>query len=262
MGSSSNNFLIDRKGEQMYHRTSVLSVLLACALAGSGSVLKAADPFINSVGVKLIRIESGSSQMGQAGDEKQCDWDEQPVHKVTISKPFYMSETEVTIDQFRQFRPGFKPTPGFEPYVAGVSWHDAVAFCKWLSDKQRMPYRLPTEAEWEYSCRAGAATAFSSGDKPPTPDTANAWGLKNMHTGVREWCRDWHGSYPDGRVSDPVGPDVGKYKVLRGGCWASPAVWCRSARPPGCTRSSGSPRPSSSGPSPGRRGTRGTRTRT
>jgi hypothetical protein len=180
-------------------------------------VIQAADSFTNSVGIKLIRVESSSFRMGQAGDEKQCDWDEQPVHKVTISKPFYMSEAEVTIDQFRQFRPGFKPTPGFEPYVAGVSWHDAVAFCKWLSDKERMPYRLPTEAEWEYACRAGTATPFSSGDALPQGEAPNPWGLKNMHTGVREWCYDWHGEYLTEDQIDPVGPEKGMARVVRGG---------------------------------------------
>jgi hypothetical protein len=184
----------------------------------------------NSVGMKLIRVEAGGFLMGQQGEEKDCDWDEQPVHKVRISKPFYMSETEVTIEQFRQFRPGFKPTPGFEPYVAGLSWHEAVAFCKWLSDKERMPYRLPTEAEWEYACRAGTATAFSCGNEPPQGETPNPWGLKNMHTGVREWCWDWHGEYQAGNQVDPVGPEKGMARVVRGGGMDSEdARYARSA---------------------------------
>jgi hypothetical protein len=167
--------------------------------------------------MKLVRIESGSFRMGQAGDEKQCDWDEQPVHKVTISKPFYMSETEVTVEQFKKFRPDFQPNQEYSPYAAGVSWYDAVAFCKWLSDREEIPYRLPTEAEWEYACRAGTTTPFSSGHKPPQPETPNPWGLKNMHTGAREWCLDWHAEYPLADQTDPVGPEQGMAKVIRGG---------------------------------------------
>jgi hypothetical protein len=136
-------------------------------------------------------------------------WDEQPVHKVTISRAFYMSETEVTAKQYRQFRA--------EPYAAGVSWYEAAAFCEWLSKKQGRTYRLPTEAEWEYACRAGSTTLYSSGNKRPRAGQANAWGLKNMHTGVREWCLDWHGEYPAAEQVDPVGPEYGMARVVRGG---------------------------------------------
>jgi hypothetical protein len=98
-----------------------------------------------------------------------------------------------------------------------VSWYDAVAFCKWLSQKEGKPYRLPTEAEWEYAARAGTRTPFSSGAQPPPPETANPWGLKNMHTGVAEWVLDWHGLYPAAAQTDPVGPAYGIAKVVRGG---------------------------------------------
>jgi len=175
----------------------------------------AADEYTNSVGAKMIQIKPGTFEMGS--DLPGDSWDRRPVHKVTISKPFYMSETEVTIEQFKQFRPDFQPTEGFEPYAAGVSWYDAVAFCKWLSEKEGKTYRLPTEAEWEYACRAGTTTLFSSGNSRPEPETANGWGLKNMHTGVREWCLDWHGTYPIADQVDPVGPEYGLMKIVRGG---------------------------------------------
>jgi len=123
----------------------------------------------------------------------------------------------VTLEQFRQFRPDFEGSDRHSPYVAGISWYDAKAFCVWLSNKERMPYRLPTEAEWEYACRAGTGTPFSSGKSRPSQETANQWGLKNMHTGVREWCLDWYGQYPTANQVDPIGPAYGMTRVVRGG---------------------------------------------
>jgi hypothetical protein len=129
-----------------------------------------------------------------------------------------MSETEVTIEQFREYRPDFTAPKKYAPYVTNISWNEAAAFCKWLSKKEGKSYRLPTEAEWEYACRAGTQTFFSSGNtEPPAPGTANAWGLKNMHTPPLEWCLDWHGQYPDQDQVDPVGPADGLAKVARGG---------------------------------------------
>ncbi len=145
------------------------------------------------------------------------DYDESPVHKVTITRPFPISVTEVTIEQYRRFRPGYAGDPYYAPYASGVSWNDAVAFTHWLSAKEGTPYRLPTEAEWEYAARAGSRTPFSSGSMPPAPEAANAWGLKNMHTGVAEWCLDWHGMYPSLAQTDPIGPAYGIARVVRGG---------------------------------------------
>jgi len=145
-------------------------------------------------------------------------YNERPRHKVTITRPFYISRTEVTIDQFRKFRSEYPGYEKFAPYASGISWHDAVAFCKWLSRTEGRPYRLPTEAEWEYVCRAGTNTAYSSGDFRPEPETENPWGVKNMHTNLAEWCLDWHAIYPDQPQVDPVGPEHGWFKVVRGGC--------------------------------------------
>ena len=180
----------------------------------------------NSIGMQLARIEAGSFEMGVdsvplpkaliAGPNGVIydrpsdagDYDETPVHRVTISQPFWIGVTEVTAEQYRRFRPEFKPNPYYAPYASGVSWYDAMAFCKWLGEKEGKLYRLPTEAEWEFAARAGTRTAFSSGMQPPAPETANAWGVKNMHTGVAEWVLDWHGLYPGGIQTDPVGPGV------------------------------------------------------
>jgi formylglycine-generating enzyme required for sulfatase activity len=147
----------------------------------------------------------------------QGDWDESPVHQVTISKSFYISETPVTIEQYRQFKKEYDGVDFFEPYVSGVSWDEAVAFCRWLSRKEGKEYRLPTEAEWEYAARAGTTTLFWTGNEPPQTDAPNAWGLKDIAYGVPEWNYDWHGIYPDGDQVDPVGPASGTTRVVRDG---------------------------------------------
>jgi formylglycine-generating enzyme required for sulfatase activity len=190
---------------------------------------------VNSIGMVLVTVEPGSFEMGvdstplskelTAGPpgviydrpSDRGDYDETPVHRVTIAHAFRMSATEVTAEQFRQFRPEYRGNERYAPYANGVSWDDAEAFCRWLSGREGKPYRLPTEAEWEYGARAGTRTPFSSGARPPEPEVPNAWGLKNMHTGVAEWVRDWHGLYPAAPQTDPVGPAFGFAKVVRGG---------------------------------------------
>src|SRR5579859_217531 len=199
--------------------------------------LAAAPPAgsVNSIGMTMVRVAPGSFDMGVdsvplpkaliAGangvvydrTSTKGDFDESPVHKVTITHAFLMSATEVTVEQFRKFRPDYSGNPRYAPYANGVSWHDAVAFCKWLSEKEGKPHRLPTEAEWEFGARAGTHTPFSSGTEPPAPGTPNAWGLQNMHTGVSEWVWDWHGLYPDWAQTDPIGPASGIARVVRGG---------------------------------------------
>ena len=173
----------------------------------------------------MIRIPGGSFRMGEGNSTPvklggplalvSGDYDEKPVRIVTLSQSIGMGETEVTAEQYRRFRPEYR---GDGHLAHGMSWNDAVAFCRWLSEKEGKPYRLPTEAEWEYSCRAGTETVFHNGDAaPPSPDEPNGWGLKGMHTGGPEWCLDWHGQFPDADETDPVGPDHGWAKVARGG---------------------------------------------
>ena len=126
--------------------------------------------FTNSLGMQMVRIEAGSFVMGA----EQGGWDERPLHQVTISRPFHVSATEVTNAQFEQFDAGHRQLRGKlgfstadDEAVVFVSWHEAVAFCQWLSEKEGQPYRLPTEAEWEYTCRAGTTTRFSTGETLP-----------------------------------------------------------------------------------------------
>lgn len=108
----------------------------------------------------LVLIQPGEFLMGS--NVPPAKWDEMPIHKVTISQPFYISETEVTIEQYRQFKADFYGNGYFDPYVTGVSWYDAMAFCQWLSQKEGKRYRLPTEAEWEYVCKAGSENHIPS----------------------------------------------------------------------------------------------------
>ena len=112
--------------------------------------------------MNMIRVEPGTFKMGAVVSQfnlgKKTDlskdapyYDETPVHQVTITYPFYISETEITIEQFRRFKKEYKCNNAFKPYVSGISWDEAMAFCEWLSKKEGKPYRLPTEAEWEYA---------------------------------------------------------------------------------------------------------------
>jgi hypothetical protein len=123
----------------------------------------------------------------------------------------------VTIGQYRQFRPEFEGSDEHAPYATGVSWEDAMAFCRWLSTREGKRYRLPTEAEWEYVCRAGAGTPFWSGDRLPEEGETHPWGVENLHSGVSEWCFDWYGPYSQRARYDPVGPEEGMTRVIRGG---------------------------------------------
>ena len=193
----------------------VISIFCFLIFSSISNRILANEPKTNSIGMNLIHIKAGDFVMGS--DLPRDYWDEKPRHIVTISKDFYISQTEATIAQYQQFDPDYAGDQRFAPYASGVSWHDAVAFCKWLSEKESQPYRLPTEAEWEYVARAGTTTLYSSGESAPAHETANAWGIKNMHTGVREWCFDWYGPYPAEDVVDPVGPETGMTKVVRGG---------------------------------------------
>ena len=191
--------------------------------------------------------------MGGLGEGE--DYDEAPVHEVTISKPFRMGKTEVTNAQFEAFRPEHRALRGKDGLseaddeaVVYVNYADATAFCEWLSQKEGKTYRLPTEAEWEYACRAGTYYPFYTGDGLPeaflknqktTRDYApvslrvgqtppNAFGLYDMHGNVEEWCLDWYGPYTAERQTDPAGYERGIFRVTRGGSHNTPVRYLRS----------------------------------
>ena len=202
-----------------------------------------------SIGMEFKLIPAGTFTMGDASGD-----DDETPHEVTLTQPFKMGVHEVTQAQYEQVM-GVNPSTfkGANNPVEMVSWEEAVEFCRRLSELPAEKaagnvYRLPTEAEWEYACRAGTTTKYSFGDdESELRDHAwcsensdvqthrvgskkpNAWGLYDMHGNVYEWCQDRHGDYPSGSVTDPTGPAVGSDRVGRGGGWNSTAEYCRSA---------------------------------
>jgi formylglycine-generating enzyme required for sulfatase activity len=219
-------------------------------------------PSTNSIGLRMITVAPGTFRMGEfarpwdlgqdsiktsPGDTGYGDIEEHPVHNVTIAQSFLMSEEEVSAEQFKQFDPPYDHAARLAKYPdsqgardrAMVSWDEATAFCEWLSKKEGKPYRLPTEAEWEYCARAGTTTAWPEGHAPPADkwvslsreqkldysrpwtktdrNKPNPWGFKGMYHLPSEWCRDWYGPYSFEDQTDPVGPEQGQVKVVRGG---------------------------------------------
>ncbi len=204
------------------------------------------ESFVNKQGMKMVLIEPGSFDMGA----EDLDWDEKPVHKVNITNKFHMGATEVTNKQYEMFDPSHRAlrnkkgsTKLDDEPVVYVSWDDAIAYCEWLSAQEGENYRLPTEAEWEYACRAGTATRYSTGTVLPSQylknnggagtgmatnldltvgkTPANKFGLHDMHGNVEEWCMDWYDHYRNQEETNPVGPSSGLFKVSRGGSHSS-----------------------------------------
>ena len=203
---------------------------------------------------EMAVIPAGHFWMGSMGEGE--NYDEAPVHRVDITHSFKMATTEVTNIQFEQFRPEHKQLRGKDGLCIGdneavtnVSWYDAMSYCQWLSERTGRTFRLPTEAEWEYACRAGTTFPFFTGDglsgkmhknqqkartlKPvdltvgTTP--ANAFGLHDMHGNVEEWCLDWYAPYSAADALDPVTTSGGLYRVTRGGSHNTPENYLRSA---------------------------------
>ena len=211
--------------------------------------------------IEFASIPAGKFLMGSPATEKERYQNENQ-HEVTLTQGFRMGVHEVTQAQYEQVM-GENPSEnkGATLPVETVSYDEALAFCKKLSDLPAekaagRKYRLPTEAEWEYCCRAGTSTPFHFGNElngtqancdgnnpygttkkgpnlgktsPVGSYPANAWGLYDMHGNVWEWCQDRHGDYPEGPVTDPSGPEAGSFCVLRGGSWFDVAANCRSA---------------------------------
>jgi formylglycine-generating enzyme required for sulfatase activity len=211
------------------------------------------------VELKLARIQAGSFLMGSREDEEGRRDDEGPAHVVTINEAFYLGVFPVTQAQWRALM-GNNPSRfhGDVRPVETVSWADGVAFCRKLRERTGGRYRLPTEAEWEYACRAGTTTPFHFGatlsaeqanyyaedtygagqpgpyreqTTPVGSFPPNAWGLCDMHGNVYEWCGDWYGEgyYAESEENDPQGPRRGSARVIRGGAWSECPALCRSA---------------------------------
>ncbi len=230
--------------------------------------------------LEMVEIPGGIYLMGTSDKDaedirkeyQRYGWDpkwvdrEMPQHEVTVS-PFYIGKFTITQKQWRtvaewkKVERDLKPNPssfkGRDRPVDSVSWYDAQEFCARLAKKTEKAYRLPTEAEWEYACRAGTTTPFAFGEtispefvnydgtrpygqappgkyrKETTPagsfGVANRFGLFDMHGNVWEWCRDWFGPYSKDPQKDPAGPKKGDYRVLRGGSWSLNGCYCRSA---------------------------------
>jgi formylglycine-generating enzyme required for sulfatase activity len=245
---------LDRKVQELTTSNTDLTVRLA-AIEGE-------------VDIDLVAIPPGTFTMGSPETESWRFPDE-TVHVVHITKTFRIGRTEVTQAQFKAvmgWNPSYFSACPDCP-VEHVNWFDAMEFCRLLTARHelegRIPegafYRLPTESEWEYACRAGTATKFSFGDasqcsedgfcvaahdhlwwngnntparygpKPVGSRQPNPWGLQDMHGNVLEWCLDWYGPYPAAEATDPRGPAEGTQKVLRGGIWNGGLGWARSA---------------------------------
>jgi len=222
--------------------------LLSGSKPGKETVIDLGD----GVEMEFVWIPPGEFTMGSPSGEKGRKADEGPIRNVTISKGFWMGKYEVSQEQYAQMT-GENPSKfkGDHHPVERVSWDDGAAFCRVLTTKTGKAFRLPTEAEWEYACRAGTTTIYHAGENesdlakagwykgnsggmthPVGKKEPNAWGLHDMHGNVWEWCWDWYGSYSSGSQADPRGPASGKRRVYRGGSWSrfDGAGYCRAAR--------------------------------
>jgi formylglycine-generating enzyme required for sulfatase activity len=223
----------------------------------------------------LVFIAPGTFRMGSPTNEVDRDNNEGPQTAVTLTKGFWMGRCEVTQGDYLAVMGNNPSWFNGVQYEGGdwevdyghdlsrpveeVTWFDATAYCEALTQRElaagrigtHAAYRLPTEAEWEYACRAGTSTRFSCGDDPGDTNLTNyawyvmnsdltvhpvghklpnSWGLHDMHGNVAEWCQDWYGDYLGGIASDPQGPATGSHRVIRNGHWITVAGDCRSAR--------------------------------
>ncbi len=245
MGSPDDE--VDRKGNETQHQVKV-STFYLCKYA------------VNVADFKTFIDESGYQTDAEKGDGSN----------VLDGKKGWKWEKKTGVNWRHGVSANERDTGEYNHPVLYVSWNDAEAYCSWLSQKSGKSFRLPTEAEWEYACRAGEMKPFSTGDNltteqgnycgdlpynnnekgifrkntvPVNSFEPNAWGLYNMHGNVWEWCRDWYvENYyerckENGVIENPAGPETGSSRVLRGGSWCSPAGRCQSANrnrnPPG-----------------------------
>ncbi|MBO4796282.1 MAG: formylglycine-generating enzyme family protein, partial [Verrucomicrobia bacterium] len=244
--------------------------LFFCAKGEEGPSENITIPLSDTVNLDMIWIEPGTFIMGSPENELGRQSNEIQ-HQVTLTKGYWLGKYEVTQAQYEAVM-GTNPSSewfiGADMPVNEVEWNDAKEFCQKLTEMVKaagkLPegyeYALPTEAQWEYACRAGTTTAFNNGTNIPSEEQLwwaqpcsnldevgwycgdsdytlhpvgqkkpNAWGLYDMHGNVFEWCSDWYGDYPTSAVTDPVGANTGSDRVYRGGAWGDTAGYCRSA---------------------------------
>lgn len=205
--------------------------------------------------IEFVYIPAGTFAMGSAPAEQDRHGDEDPVRQVTISNGFYLGKYEVTQQQWisvMQSNPSVfqKDTDHLQKPVDWVSWNDCQQFIRKLNNLNLGQFRLPTEAEWEYACRAGSTSRYYWGDDLKDEEVyehawafsraagkshlvgtkkPNAWNLYDMSGNVWEWCSDWRGPYHPSDTIDPTGPAEGKRKIYRGGSWFNKPSTLRSA---------------------------------
>ena len=239
-------YVVDRNDD----RVSGLGIGRSLGGPGPGGDLVADLP--GGAEMEFVWIEAGVFQMGSDNGESN----ERPVHEVEISEGFWLGKYEVTQGEWESVmgsNPSYYTGDSRRP-VEQVSWNDVQAFIAKLNDAEgSVLYRLPTEAEWEYACRAGTTTRWSLGDDDGNDESLlgnyawyggnnspsgtkvvgdkspNDWGLHDMHGNVYEWVNDWYGAYNGSRQVDPPGPSTGSYRVFRGGAFANAAQHVRSA---------------------------------
>ena len=219
-----------------------LAIVTVVDVSGAKAGARRETDLGGGVKLQLCGIPAGTFTMGGTGSVETK-------HQVKLTKPFWLGRTEVTQAQWEAVT-GKNPSnfKGKNLPVETVSWIDAAEFCQKLNAKRLLPagwrWALPTEAQWEYACRAGTPGDYAgtlaemawydsnSGSKTHVVGTkqANAWGLHDLHGNVWEWCADWYGDYPKGAATDPTGPTLGLNRVFRGGGWLDGAAGCRSAR--------------------------------
>jgi len=265
---------------QVFQATGGQAVTLAPGGSANATVAYASVPSLTlqipdgsnpgtTVPLALATLQAGTFQMGAYGGEEDGNADETPQHPVTLSRPVLMAEYLTTQAQWKAVM-GSNPsnfcvanegtaTDDFSRPVETVSWNDTTTFLGLLNTATAATrpagtvFRLPTEAEWEYACRADSATRFYWGDDPDGTiinqyawwsgnslattqpvgskgaGSANAFGLFDMSGNVFEWCGDWYGPFADGPQTDPTGPASGTFRVVRGGSWYHGVIYCRSA---------------------------------
>jgi uncharacterized protein (TIGR02996 family) len=206
-------------------------------------------------GMVFVLVPPGQFWMGATPNETWHNTDELPRHRVELSRGFWLGKTPVTRYQWESIIPTDLAGGQWPDHpVTRISWHEAGTFCRRLSRWIGRPARLPSEAEWEYACRAGTRTPFcngsglealrqvgwcsydgawdgSGGTRPVGEFRANSWGLHDMHGNVWEWCSDWYGDscYRGSPAIDPAGPDRGEQRAMRGGSWRGGPWFCRCA---------------------------------